>query len=148
LALIAGPPAVESLLPHRDPARLLRVVVEATAERIVGIAVIPPNHPLVQGGLAPALLGLEAAAQAAAALESLSRQGGPAGDAGDAVPRLGYLVGVREAVFHAHELPAAEPLAVTVEPAGSAPPLAIYTARIEREGTVLVTGTFSTYIVS
>jgi predicted hotdog family 3-hydroxylacyl-ACP dehydratase len=151
VALIEGPPAVESLLPHRDPARLLRVVVEASLEpvaRISGIAVIPPNHPLVRGGRAPAFLGLEAAAQAAAALEALSRQGGPPGDAGNAGPRLGYLVGVREAVFHAPDLPAAEPLTVTVEAAGSAPPLAVYTARIEREGAVLVTGTFSTYIVS
>jgi predicted hotdog family 3-hydroxylacyl-ACP dehydratase len=121
------------------------VVVEASPERVVCIAVIPPNHPLVRGGRAPALLGLEAAAQAAAALEALSRQGKASGEAG---PRLGYLVGVREAVFHAPDLPVAEPLSVTVEAAGSAPPLAVYTARIEQEGTVLVTGTFSTYLVS
>jgi predicted hotdog family 3-hydroxylacyl-ACP dehydratase len=145
LALIEGPPAVESLLPHRDPARLVRVVVEAAAERIACIAVIPPDHPLTQGGRAPAFLGLEAGAQAAAALEALSRQGKDAGDTG---PRLGYLVGVREAVFHAPDLPVAEPLTVTVEAVGSAPPLAVYTARIELEGAVLVTGTLSTYIVS
>jgi predicted hotdog family 3-hydroxylacyl-ACP dehydratase len=142
LALIEGPPAVESLLPHRDPARLVRVVVEAAPERVACIAVIPPDHPLAQGGRVPAFLGLEAGAQAAAALEALSRQGGDAG------PRLGYLVGVREAVFHAPDLPVAEPLSVTVEAAGSAPPLAVYTVRVELAGAVLVTATLSTYVVS
>jgi predicted hotdog family 3-hydroxylacyl-ACP dehydratase len=150
LALIEGPPAVEALLPHRDPMRLVRVIVEAPPhfDRIHCIAVIPPDNPLVprmplgEVPRAPAFLGLEAAAQAAAALEALSRRQDDPG------PRLGYLVGVRDATFHVPDLPVAEPLAVIVQAAGSAPPLAVYEIRIEQEGAVLVTGTISTYVPS
>jgi predicted hotdog family 3-hydroxylacyl-ACP dehydratase len=147
LALIEGPPAVEPLLPHRDPARLVRVIVEVSADhdRIHCIAVIPAGHPLAAGERAPAFLGLEAGAQAAAALEALSRRDDE--DAGPG-PRLGYLVGVREATFHAPDLPVAAPLAVTVRAAGSAPPLAVYEVQIEGDGAVLVTGTISTYVLS
>jgi predicted hotdog family 3-hydroxylacyl-ACP dehydratase len=144
LALIEGPAAVESLLPHRDPMRLVRVIVEAAPpfDRIQCIAVIPANNPLVLKGRAPAFLGLEAAAQAAAALEALSRREDAPG------PRLGYLVGVRDAVFHAPDLPVSLPLVVTVEAAGSAPPLAVYEIRVEENGAVLLTGTISTYVPS
>jgi predicted hotdog family 3-hydroxylacyl-ACP dehydratase len=147
LALIEGPPAVEALLPHRDPMRLVRVIVETSAEldRIRCIAVIPADNPLATlagGNRAPAFLGLEAAAQAAAALEALSRREADPG------PRLGYLVGVREATFHVPDLPVAAPLEVTVQAAGSAPPLAVYEIQVEEDGAVLVTGTISTYVLS
>jgi predicted hotdog family 3-hydroxylacyl-ACP dehydratase len=125
--------------------RLVRVIVEVApgCDRIRCIAVIPPDNPLATGDRAPAFLGLEAAAQAAAALEALSRREGDPG------PRLGYLVGVREATFHSLDLPTLEPLTVTVQAAGSAPPLGVYEARIEsQDGQVLVTGTFSTYVPS
>ncbi len=147
MALIEGPPAVESLLPHRDPMRLVRVIVETSAalDRIHCIAVIPADNPLATlagGERAPAFLGLEAAAQATAALEALSRRENAPG------PRLGYLVGVREAIFHAPDLPVAAPLTVTVQAAGSAPPLAVYEVRVEADGAVVVTGTISTYVLS
>ena len=144
MALIAGPPAVESLLPHRDPMRLVRVIVEVAAglDSITCIAVIPPDNPLAAGDRAPACLGLEAAAQAAACLEALSRRDNDPG------PRLGYLVGVREAIFHTPGLPVAAPLAVTARAAGSAPPLAVYEIRVEEDGALLVTGTISTYVLS
>ncbi len=144
MALIEGPPAVESLLPHRDPMRLVRVIVEAPPpfDRIHCIASIPADNPWVIGERAPAFLGLEAAAQAAAALEALSRR------TDDPGPRLGYLVGVRDATFYVPDLPAGEPLAVIVEAAGSAPPLAVYEIRVEQEGAILLTGTISTYVPS
>jgi predicted hotdog family 3-hydroxylacyl-ACP dehydratase len=150
LALIEGPPAVESLLPHRDPMRLVRVIVETSAalDRIHCIAVIPANNPLATlagGERAPAFLGLEAAAQAAAALEALSRRENAPDNPG---PRLGYLVGVREAIFHTPDLPVAAPLTVTVQAAGSAPPLAVYEIRVEADGAVVVTGIISTYVLS
>jgi predicted hotdog family 3-hydroxylacyl-ACP dehydratase len=124
--------------------RLVRVIVEVAAEldRIHCIAVIPADNPLAAGDRAPAFLGHEAGAQAAAALEALSRQGDNPG------PRLGYLVGVRDAIFHTPDLSVAAPLAVTVRAAGSAPPLAVYEVRVEQAGAVLVTGTISTYVLS
>jgi predicted hotdog family 3-hydroxylacyl-ACP dehydratase len=140
-ALLAGPPPVGSLLPHRDPALLVRVVTERAPEELTCIAVIPGDHPLVQDGRAPGFLAIEMAAQAAAALEALAR----APDAPPG-PRIGYLVGVREATFHLADLPAGWPLRVTVRPAGSAPPLAVYEAWVELDGAPALTATISTYL--
>ena len=144
-ALIAGQPAVESLIPHRDPALLVRVVTEVSATEITCIAVIPGDHPLVEESQAPCLLAIEAAAQAAAAFEALDRLGVEAAE-GSTGPRIGYLVGVRDAVFHRSTLPAGWPLRVTVRPSGHAAPLAVYDAAVEIDGSPALTATLSTYL--
>jgi 3-hydroxymyristoyl/3-hydroxydecanoyl-(acyl carrier protein) dehydratase len=125
------------LLPHAPPARLIRGVIEAEAERIVCAAEIHPDHPLAVEGRAPAFLALEAAAQAAAVLEALARRDDP-------TPRIGYLVGIREARFAAPPIPAGRPFQVSARLAGSAPPLSVY--EIAAGGAV--TGTISTYITT
>jgi predicted hotdog family 3-hydroxylacyl-ACP dehydratase len=140
-ALVAGPPPIESLIPHRDPALLVRVVTAASPGEITCIAVIPGDHPLVARGEAPCFLGIEAAAQAAAALAAIDR-----GPESSPSPRVGYLVGVREATFDRRRLPAGWPLRVTVRTAGSAPPLSVYTAAVEIDGATALTATFSTYL--
>lgn len=140
-ALLAGPPPIETLIPHRDPALLVRVVTTSSPAATVCIAVIPGDHPLVEGGEAPCFLGIEAAAQAAAAFEAIGRSAEPPG-----APRLGYLVGVREARFELPRLPAGWPLRVTVRPTASAPPLSIFAAVIEIDGAIALTATFSTYL--
>ena len=53
-------------------------------------------------------------------LEALAPAGGGPG------PRIGYLVGVREARFATPFLPAGRPFRVTARLQGSAPPLSIY----------------------
>ena len=108
------------LLPHAPPARLVRSVLAASAAEIACVAEIPPEHPLVVAGRAPACLGVEAAAQAAAVLEALARREEEPGS------RIGYLVGIREARFAAPSLPAGRPFRVTARLTGSAPPLSIY----------------------
>ncbi len=123
------------LLPHAPPARLIRGVIAAEAERIVCAAGIPPGHPLAEGDHAPAFLAVEAAAQGAAVLEALARTDDPS-------PRIGYLVGIREARFAAPPIPVGRPFQVSARLAGSAPPLSIY--EIAAGGAV--TGTISTYI--
>jgi 3-hydroxyacyl-[acyl-carrier-protein] dehydratase len=123
------------LLPHAPPARLIRGVIEAEAERIVCAAEVPPDHPLAAEGHAPAFLAVEAAAQAAAVLEALARKEDPA-------PRIGYLVGVREARFTTLPLPVERPFQVSARLSGSAPPLSIY----EITAGEAVSGTISTYI--
>jgi 3-hydroxymyristoyl/3-hydroxydecanoyl-(acyl carrier protein) dehydratase len=138
----SGFPAPALLLPHAPPALLVRGVVEAAAEAIVCLAVIPADHPLVADGCAPAYLGLEAAAQAAAMLEALDRGAGAAGSA----PRLGYLVGVRDARCRAPFLPPERPLRVAVRLTGSAPPLAVYEATVGAGDEEWVVGTISTFL--
>ncbi|HYG65391.1 MAG TPA: hypothetical protein VEL74_22610 [Thermoanaerobaculia bacterium] len=138
----AGFPAPGALVPHAPPALLVRTVLEAAAEGAACVVEIPAASPFAAGGRAPAFLGLEAAAQTAAVLESLART-----DASG--PRLGYLVGVRDARFHTPWLPVDHPLRATVRLTGSAPPLAIYETRIDTgDGRELVTGTVSTYVTA
>lgn len=131
-------PPVESLIPHRGPMRLLGQVLRAEEGRLVGEAAVPADNPLARGR-APSWLALEAAAQAAAALEALARRD-------DAGPRLGYLVGVREARLRAADLPAGAPFSVLVRGQGSAGPLAVYEATAERDGAPILTATLSTYL--
>lgn len=116
----------EGLIPHSPPARLVWTAA---------LALIPEDSPFVEAGRAPAFVGLEAGAQAAALLEALARSSGE--------PRIGYVVAIRNARFRTPWLPAGRPLPVTVKPAGSAPPLSIYEVSV---GDV-VTGLISTYIV-
>jgi predicted hotdog family 3-hydroxylacyl-ACP dehydratase len=127
------------LLPHAPPARLVHGVLEASAAEIVCGAEIPPSHPLAAAGRAPALLGIEAAAQAAAVLESLARRE-------DSVPRIGYLVGVREARFAVPSLATDRPFRVSARLQGSAPPLSIYEIAVGEPGHEAVTGTVSTFM--
>lgn len=131
---------VGSLIPHAPPARLVRGVLAWDQESLAGIAEVPSASPFVKGGRAPAFLGLEAAAQGAAVLEALSRTG-PSG------PRIGYLVGLRDARLPAPWLLVDRPLRFTVRRTGSAPPLSIYEAVVEGAGgQELARGTISTYL--
>jgi len=128
------------LLPHAPPARLAHGVLELSAAGIVCAAEIPPSHPLAVAGRVPALLGIEAAAQSAAVLEALARREEDPG------PRIGYLVGVREASFAVPSLPTGRPLRVSARLQGSAPPLSIYEIAVGEPGREAVTGTVSTFL--
>ena len=126
-------------LPHAPPARLVRSVIEAAAGEIVCGAEVPSSHPLAAEGRFPAFLGIEAAAQAAAVLEAMGRrEEAPA-------PRVGYLVGIREARFAAATLPCGRPFRVTARLQGNAPPLSVYAITAGGAG-VAVTGTLSTFL--
>jgi 3-hydroxymyristoyl/3-hydroxydecanoyl-(acyl carrier protein) dehydratase len=131
-------------LPHQPPARLITALLEASSEAVTCLAEIPLDHPLVSEGLAPAYLGLEAGAQAAAALEALGR--GDGDKEGGAAPRIGYVVAIREARFRSPWLAAGRSFRVEVRSAGSAPPLAVYEVRAVAEGVEAVTGTVSTFL--
>ncbi|HEX9944640.1 MAG TPA: hypothetical protein VGG03_21735 [Thermoanaerobaculia bacterium] len=135
-------PPVEALIPHAPPARLVRSIVEASREEIVCTAEIPPLHPFVDGDQSPAFLGIEAAAQAAAVLEALNRRREAPG------PRIGYLVGVREARFTIPSLPAGRPLRVTARLRGGAFPLSIYEIAVGEPDREAVSGSISTYLAS
>lgn len=121
----AADPLPAGLIPHAPPALLVRSA---------SVAVIPEDNPFVEAGRAPAFVGLEAGAQAAAVLEALDRSAGE--------PRIGYVVAIRNARFRTSWLPAGRPLPVTVKPAGSAPPLSIYEVSVGE----VVTGLISTYV--
>lgn len=121
-------------IPHGLPARLITGTLEVKEQSIACVARIPSDHPLSVEGRAPAFLALEAGAQAAAVFE--------AGSGAAAGPRIGYLVGLREARLATATLPVDTPFVITAELVGSAPPLAQY--RVGTDG--CVTGTVSTFL--
>jgi 3-hydroxyacyl-[acyl-carrier-protein] dehydratase len=128
------------LLPHAPPARLVHGVLEVSAVAIVCAAEFPPSHPLAVAGRVPSLLGIEAAAQSAAVLEALARREEDPG------PRIGYLVGVREARFAVPSLATGRPFRVSARLQGSALPLSIYDIAVGEPGREAVTGTVSTFL--
>jgi 3-hydroxyacyl-[acyl-carrier-protein] dehydratase len=130
------------LLPHAPPARLVHGVLEVSAVAVVCAAEVPPSHPLAVAGRVPALLGIEAAAQSAAVLEALARR------VEDPGPRIGYLVGVREARFAVPSLATGRPFRVSARLQGSAPPLSIYEIAVGEPGREAVTGTVSTFLAT
>jgi predicted hotdog family 3-hydroxylacyl-ACP dehydratase len=131
---------VADLVPHAPPARLLTEVLAEGAGAILCAGSIPGDHPLAAGGEAPGFLAIELGAQAAAALEALARP--PGGR-----PRIGYLVGVRDAHLPAR-LPIGRTLHVTAVPAGAAAALAIYDMQVAEEGAAepLAAGRISTFL--
>jgi len=131
---------VADLVPHTPPARLLAEVLAAGTGGILCAGSVSAGHPLAVGGEAPGFLAIELGAQAAAALEALARQ--PGGR-----PRIGYLVGVRDAHLPAR-LPTGRTLHVTAVPAGGAAALAIYDMQVAEEGAAepLAAGTISTFL--
>ena len=138
--MAADYPGIEQLIPHRPPASLLTAVEEIAGDRAMCRARIPATHPFVSGGRAPAFVGLEMGAQAAAAVETLAR----IESAGDGSPRIGYLVGVRDAVFHSPELPVERSLLVSVLLAGRSGTLNVYRIAVTLDGEIVVEGSIST----
>jgi 3-hydroxyacyl-[acyl-carrier-protein] dehydratase len=135
-----GPP-VKDLLPHAPPARLVRSVLEVSPEGLTGVAEIPSASPFATDGRVPAFVGLEAAAQGAAALEALGRREAPG-------PRIGYLVALRGVRCAVPFLPVERPFRFSVRLSGSAPPLSIYEVTVEGAGGAeLLRGSISTYLL-
>jgi predicted hotdog family 3-hydroxylacyl-ACP dehydratase len=97
---------------------------------------------LVQGGRAPALIALEAAAQSAAAWEAVRR----AREAGGAGARIGYLVAIRDTVFHADSVAADEPFTATVRLEAAALPLTHYAVEVVARDTLVLRGKIATVL--
>jgi predicted hotdog family 3-hydroxylacyl-ACP dehydratase len=129
------------LLPHSGTARLLTEIVRSGRDFVEAIGRIPAAHPLATSECAPCFLGLELGAQAAAALEALSR----CTATGDRAPRAGYLVRVREAAFLISDLPIDTPLFVVAHLEGAAPPLAMYRISVAVDGIEFLQARLSTY---
>jgi predicted hotdog family 3-hydroxylacyl-ACP dehydratase len=130
-------PDSNPLLPHTGNARLLTEVLTVGHDFVNAVGCVRAGHPLVVRGRAPGILGLELAAQAAAAME--------ASVAGSQCQGLGYLVRVPEAVFLSPDLPVDTPLMVTARVHGLAPPLAVYRICVSVGGVESVRATLSTY---
>lgn len=137
-------PAAEALLPHRSPMRFVDLILRQSGGALDCIARIPGLCALVSGGSAPTVAAIEAAAQAAAAWEALQRWHRQ----GEAAPRVGYLVAMRDVAFFTDRIPAGQSLLVSVHLEAASPPLTHYRFEVSLEGLRLVRGTVGTFLAA
>ena len=135
-----GQRGVGGLLPHTGHALLLTAIVRSETGFLEATGAVPSTHPLAGPDGAPCFLGLELGAQAAAALEALSRSSGDR----EPIGRVGYLVRVRDAKFLAPRLPTDTPLRVTARLEGAMPPLAVHRIEVSLDGVDLLTAVLGT----
>jgi predicted hotdog family 3-hydroxylacyl-ACP dehydratase len=136
---VADPfPVVEALIPHRGAALLVEAVDSVSPDGISCWGRVRPESPFAAEGWAPSFLGLEMGAQAAALFEALRREHHEGG------PRLGYLVGIREASLSA-DLPVDRRVHVTARAAGGAGPLGVYDVSVDLDGVEFSRGLLSTF---
>jgi predicted hotdog family 3-hydroxylacyl-ACP dehydratase len=135
-------PSLDTLLPHRPPMRFVESILQQSEDALNCIARIPARCALVSGGHAPPVVAIEAAAQAAAAWEALQRWH----QRGEAAPRVGYLVAMRDIAFFTERIPADQSLFVSVQIKAVSPPLSQYHFDISLEDLHLAQGTFGTFL--
>jgi predicted hotdog family 3-hydroxylacyl-ACP dehydratase len=136
----ALPPA-ESLVPHRGPALLIGSVVAQEEDRLECLGRIPPDSAFAGGGAAECFVGIELAAQAAAALEALRRRR----DGRGALPEIGYIVGIREARFELRGIPVGQELVARVRLLGGTAPLAVHEVHLFHGEIRCLSAQLSTY---
>lgn len=134
-------PAAETLLPHRPPMRFVELILRQSADALDCIARIPGRCALVFGGSAPTVAAIEAAAQAAAALEALQRW-----NRHDEAARVGYLVAMRDVVFFTDRIPADQSLLVSVRLEAASPPLTHYRFEVFLDDLPVARGAIGTFL--
>jgi predicted hotdog family 3-hydroxylacyl-ACP dehydratase len=94
-------PSIESLIPHRDRMKLIETIVFVDQEKAISRATVNERWPLVQDGAVSPIVLIELVAQTAGIcigwkeqVKNNSREGGK-----------GWIVGIKQAVFHVDELP-------------------------------------------
>jgi predicted hotdog family 3-hydroxylacyl-ACP dehydratase len=90
---------VESLIPHREPIKIISEVLEIQEDFAIATAIVNPSWPLFDGNAVDSLVLIEAVAQTAAIVEGYKRkQQGKTGV-------KGWLVGVKNAEFKMLKIP-------------------------------------------
>ncbi len=135
-------PPIETLLPHRSPMRFVDRVLTYTDKHIVCEASIPSACPLVREGAAPAIVAIEAAAQAAAVGEALRRIGA----GGRKAASNGYLVRLRNVELAAATIPADAPLIVVVRLQSVELPLSTYAVEAFYRNQPVLRGGIGTFL--
>jgi predicted hotdog family 3-hydroxylacyl-ACP dehydratase len=140
-AAVDAPP-LDRLLPHRPPMRFVTAIERELSDGLQCTARISSECGLAPAGRAPTLLGLEAAAQAAAAWEALRRSREPGG----ASARIGYVVAIRDAVLFTSSIPADESFNAAVRLEAAALPLTHYAVEVALRGEVVARGKIATVL--
>lgn len=134
-------PPVEALVPQRGPALLIGSVVAMGADRLECTGRIPLDSAFAGGGAVECFVGIELAAQAAAALEALRRRR----DVPEALPEIGYIVGIREAFFDLAGIPVGQELRAQVRLLGGAGSLATHEVHLFHGQARCLSAQVSTY---
>ena len=98
----------DSLIPHRRHMRLLEWVIDPAQNGLQAETTVTESWPLNRDGSVSSLLCIELVAQAISALSTWRRGEG-------ARPRVGLLVGIKEAEFFTLSLPLGTGLTIHVE---------------------------------
>lgn len=135
---------VEQMLPHRDPFLFIQSVLDFLEDRIICRGMVEKGHYLTRGEEASPILGIEMGAQAAGVLAALQHRHI---ESTESPPRVGYLVGIRQARFHAKALPVGCALRVEAIAQGASGPLATFGILVSIEGNedLLVEAKISTW---
>lgn len=132
-------PDPASALAHGAEARFVHQVLALGEHDIVCRGRIPQDCPALTRGVAPTWVAIELAAQAAGLLPAAREEP-------STVPRVGYLVRVRDARWTRPTVPAEADLIARVERVGGAGPLALFRARIELDGAQIASASLGTYL--
>ena len=90
---------IESLIPHREPIRIMTEVIELDGDDGIAAAVVNERWPLCDGRAVQSIVLIEAIAQTAAIVEGYKRkQSGKDGV-------KGWLVGIKSAEFTKESIP-------------------------------------------
>jgi len=122
---------IEQLVPHRQPSLFLDEVAEAGEDHIACRATIRADSPFVENGGIDGVVLLEVMAQAVAAYAGLvaRRQG--------AEPRVGFLIGCRDAGFSGERLAVGAEVVVEARREWGQHEVGNFRCRVLRAGAVL-----------
>lgn len=93
--------SVESLIPHRSGMRLVDEIVAVDEKKAVTVSTVTENWPMVEAGSADCLVLVELVAQTAGVCLGWRERQKKGGD----LEGTGWIVGVKEAVFHCGGFP-------------------------------------------
>jgi predicted hotdog family 3-hydroxylacyl-ACP dehydratase len=114
------------LIPHRGRMRLIEWVKRPTPNGLQAETTVREGWPLTREGTVSSLLGIELVAQTISALSTWHRGEG-------AAPRVGLLVGIKEAEFSHPRIPIGTRLSIQVEKLYQVGDYAVFRGQVSAE---------------
>ncbi len=139
---VRGVPPLEELIPHRPPMLFVERMLGEADDGATCLGRVPRACALVAGGVTPAFVALELAAQTAAVWEAWRRSRTATAGA----VRMGYLVSNKDVVLRRSTIPADADLFASIRLVAATPPLTSYAVEIVVEGGLALSGTIGTYL--
>lgn len=126
---------IESLIPHREPIRIITDVVELKDDSGIAAAVVNEGWPLCDGRAVRSLILIEAIAQTAALIEGYKRKK----EGKDGVK--GWLVGIKSAKFKQDFIPLGTRITVAVRSLYAFDQYGVVEGIVKSDNDILLTAT-------